>query len=261
MATTEDILNIDTPENVAFGYEVVGIGSRFIAGVVDSAILAAVIGTLALLVFWIFRVTGAEGGSLFVGIGIVMGFAILWGYYIFFEMTWNGRSPGKKAAGLRVIKRDGTPITLSESIIRNLIRTVDSLPAFYGVGIVTMFIDERSRRLGDIMAGTLVVRDNEDITLDSLTNTKQYTLDTRAPGKTESEVQMWPVHLLNDDDIRLAEDFLIRRVELNNSDKLGYTIARKLMKKMNVPATQAIFNSDTIYALQTIVREYHKSKA
>ncbi|MEK7327557.1 MAG: RDD family protein, partial [Chloroflexota bacterium] len=89
----------------------------------------------------------------------LISFAFFWGYYILFEMLWNGQSPGKRWVGLRVIRTDGTPITLTESIIRNLVRLVDFLPAYYGVGVVTMFINEQSRRLGDLAAGTLVVHD------------------------------------------------------------------------------------------------------
>ena len=64
----------------------------------------------------------------------LISFALLWGYYIFFEMLWNGQSPGKRLVGLRVLKADGTPITLTESIVRNLVRLIDFLPLFYGLG-------------------------------------------------------------------------------------------------------------------------------
>ncbi|MEM7334162.1 MAG: RDD family protein [Chloroflexota bacterium] len=257
MTSTDEFLNIETPENVAFGYEVVGIGSRFIAGIVDSAIIGGILAILGVVIFAIASPFNEESSTLLVAIGLFMFFVILWGYYIFFEMSWNGRSPGKRAAGLRVIKRDGTPITLSESIIRNLLRTIDSLPAFYGVGIIAMFIDEKSRRLGDIMAGTLVVRDNEDITLANISApTRRPAI--RAPSQIDQEAHQWPVHKLNDDDIRLAEDFLVRRAEINNANDLGYKIAKRLMKKMELSTSEMVFMSDTIYALDSIVRQYHR---
>ncbi len=258
MSSSDEFLNIDTPENVAFGYEVVGIGSRFIAGIVDSAIIGAILTAVALIIVLTASPFDGDNGTLISAIGLFLFFVILWGYYIFFEMSWNGRSPGKRMAGLRVIKRDGTPITLSESIIRNLLRTIDSLPAFYGVGIVSMFIDGQSRRLGDIMAGTLVVRDNEDITLENINTKSGRRTLMSAPRQVADGIREWPVHKLNDDDIRLAEDFLQRRYEIKNANDLAYKIARRLMKKMELPASEMVFMSDAIYSLDTIIRQYRQ---
>lgn len=259
MSSSEEFLTIETPENVTFGYEVVGIGSRFIAGIIDSAIIGSAIGLLILLVFWLFRASNAESSSIFLAIGFIIGFAILWGYYIFFEMLWNGRSPGKRIAGLRVIKQDGTPISLSESIIRNLVRTIDSLPALYGLGIITMFIDDQSRRLGDIMAGTLVVRDSEDISLASLTAPRKAAPANATIEDPEEEANRWPVQFLTEADIRLAEEFLSRRYQLNNAQKLGHEITLKLLKKMKVPASNSLFMSNPINALDSIVREFRRN--
>lgn len=256
MSSSEEFLSIDTPENVAFGYEVVGIGSRFIAGMFDSAIIATAVALLALLLFSLFQASDSATASVFIAIGIFIAFVILTGYYIFFEMLWNGRSPGKRIAGLRVIKQDGTPISLSESIIRNLVRTIDSLPALYGVGIVTMFIDGRSRRLGDMMAGTLVVRDSEDISLESVTTPLRRPYLRRPLNDEEEEAHRWPVHLLEDSDIQLAENFLRRRYELNNAEILAQEIMQKLMKKMKISTANNAFRSNTYYILDTIIREY-----
>ncbi len=111
------------------------------------------------LAMWIFQT--ASPSSWIVAILGLISFILLWGYYIFFEILWNGQSPGKRWVGLRVIRIDGTPITLSESIIRNLVRIIDFLPTAYGVGVVTMFINTNSRRVGDLAAGTIVVHDRE----------------------------------------------------------------------------------------------------
>lgn len=255
MADSDDYLKIDTPENVNFGYEVVGIGSRFIAALIDNLIIFSVLAVVGMVLF----VSGSEQtGSILTAIGILISFAIFWGYYIFFEMRWNGRSPGKKLVGLRVIRQDGTPITLTESIIRNLVRIMDFLPTAYGVGIVTMFIDGQSRRLGDMIAGTVVIRDQESISLSSLNLNHRPLPAMRAPGAAESAAKTWPIHLLDDDDIRIAEDFLKRRDQLTNEHNVGLQITRKLMKKMEIPTSQIVFLSDAIYALDTVVREYRK---
>ena len=131
-----------------------------------------------------------------------------WGYYVFFEMLWNGQSPGKRWVGLRVIRTDGTPITLSEALIRNLVRIVDFLPATYGVGIITMFIDKQSRRLGDLAAGTLVVQDRATISLHSLSVKRMVNL--KMQGLTNVSLDGFPIERLTNDDLSLVEDFLLQ---------------------------------------------------
>src|SRR5262249_1027168 len=155
MTLPDELLSIDTPENVAFGYTVAGIGSRFLAALVDTIIIV----TLQIIVLLVsgfalnrLDLIDALGAWLAAIFGLIA-FLMFWGYYIFFEMLWNGQSPGKRWAGLRVIRVDGTPVTLAESIIRNLVRIIDFLPIGYGLGIVTMFVNDQARRLGDMAAG------------------------------------------------------------------------------------------------------------
>jgi len=245
----DDYLSISTPENVAFGYDVAGIGSRFLAAVVDTLIilvLQVVVNlTLLALVLSLFRdrldFDGPVVGWLIAAFGLIA-FAFFWGYYIFFEMLWNGQSPGKRWAGLRVIRTDGTPITLAESIVRNLVRIVDFLPAYYGVGVVTMFVNGQSRRLGDLAAGTLVVRDRATVTLESLAARPAAPLapalpsaaDPASPSPT-TPATGWPVERLTSHDLEMAEDFLRRRAQLANRAALAQRIVQALLKQMNVP--------------------------
>jgi len=168
MTLSDETLDIQTPENIAFDYQIAGIGSRFLATLLDTVL----VGLLQLVVILVLvLILKAYDGSIFAGqlsawviaiFGLVTAI-FYWGYYVYFEMLWNGQSPGKRWVGLRVIRSDGTPITLSESLIRNLARLVDFLPVAYGIGIITMFIDKQSRRLGDLAAGTLVVQDRAPI--------------------------------------------------------------------------------------------------
>src|SRR5262245_43839706 len=131
----DDYLTIDTPENVAFGYEVTGLGSRFMAAIVDTLfilIIQVIVNlVLAFVVLGVLSRFVEDEEALLIWAMALLGlvaFAFFWGYYIFFEMIWNGQSPGKRWMGLRVIRTNGTPITLSESIIRNLVRLIDFLP-------------------------------------------------------------------------------------------------------------------------------------
>ncbi|MGP8252312.1 MAG: RDD family protein [Terracidiphilus sp.] len=159
-----DQLNIDTPELVSIELPLAGIGSRFIAVLVDSLILGAVF--LFLLIFAAFLLPalgafGAKAATWGVGVFILIFFLIFWGYFALIEAFNNGRTPGKRVARIRVIHQSGRGISFVESLGRNLVRVIDWVPGFYGVGIVAIFLSRRHQRLGDMVAGTLVVRERE----------------------------------------------------------------------------------------------------
>jgi uncharacterized RDD family membrane protein YckC len=238
MTLPEETLDIQTPENVAFGYQVAGIGSRFLASLVDTIIVGLLQFVILVLLILVLR---ALDGSTFADqlsawlvalLGLIAAI-FYWGYYIFFEMLWNGQSPGKRWVGLRVIRADGTPITLSESLIRNLARIVDFLPAAYGVGIVTMFIDRQSRRLGDLAAGTLVVQDHASLSLQDLSAKRSATLGTQ--GLPKSVVDGFPVERLTNNDLSVIEDFLRRREQLTHREALALQILNSLYQRMGLP--------------------------
>jgi len=259
----EDYLSIDTPENVAFGYEVAGIGSRFIAALIDTLliIILQVIVNLAVSLLVSSFVDNLFGENvaawLFAVFGLIS-FALLWGYYIIFEMIWNGQSPGKRRMGLRVLKTDGTPITLMESIVRNLIRLVDFLPFFYGLGVVTMFINEQARRLGDLAAGTLVVYDKATVTLESLSTVSN--LPGPRPPVSASTAQL-PLDRLTNRDIGLVEDFLHRPHELSNSSALALRLVGTLFKRMELPPPTGLGLWEREKLLREIVQAYKNRHA
>jgi uncharacterized RDD family membrane protein YckC len=169
---SHDSYRVETPEQIELAYDVAGLGSRFLAQLIDSTIQ-----TVALVVLWIaVGVAGAfadgdDGEASYLAIvgALLLSFLILWGYHILFEMLWHGQTPGKRRLGLRVIKEGGYPVGFVDSVIRNVVRLVDFLPFFYVVGATAMFLDRRSRRLGDLAAGTLVVKERRDLLLESVT--------------------------------------------------------------------------------------------
>jgi uncharacterized RDD family membrane protein YckC len=236
MTLPEETLDIQTPENVAFGYQVAGIGSRFLASLLDTTIVVLLQVVILIVLALIVR---SVAGSVFADRISAWMYAIFglvaaifyWGYYIFFEMLWNGQSPGKRWVGLRVIRADGTPITLSESLIRNLARLVDFLPAAYGIGIVTMFIDKQSRRLGDLAAGTLVVQDRAPITMQDLAVKRTVHLRPWANVSLEG----FPIGRLTDNDLSLIEDFLMRRDQLTHREALAVQILNTLYQRLGLP--------------------------
>lgn len=173
---------IETPENVTFLYEVAGVGSRAIGAMIDVAIVGALLMGLlfaiAALANWLDD-RGVDPAvlnapewaiNLFIALYFLLNFAIFWGYFLLFELFWNGQTPGKRVAKTRVVRDDGMPAGFAETAVRNLVRIIDWMPAFYGLGLLTMFLNNKSRRLGDYAGGTLVVHDVGEITLDSIIN-------------------------------------------------------------------------------------------
>lgn len=236
MSLPEETLDIQTPENVAFGYQVAGIGSRFLASLLDT-ILILLLQTVVILVFVLvlsaFDLFGETIAAWVYAVLGIVGFIFFWGYYIFFEMLWNGQTPGKRWVGLRVIRTDGTPITLSESFIRNLTRLVDFLPAMYGIGIISMFLDKQSRRPGDLAAGTLVVHDRAPISIQALSARRSV---IAVQGHKLVSLEGFPLERVTNDDLALIEDFLLRREQLTHRESLANQILNTLYARLGLPA-------------------------
>lgn len=238
MTSSNDILKIDTPENVTFDYDVAGIGSRFLAALVDTFLIGLgqviVFGTLFLLLRNSLdsALASMAFSWIIASLGLVS-FVFLWGYYIGFELFWNGQSPGKRWFGLRVIRVDGTPISLTESVIRNLVRLIDLLPMAYGVGVVTMFINSNSRRVGDLAAGTVVVYDRKEAGLSDLA--------PATPAAWEGNVlpvvlpESFPLEKLSRQELDVIEEFLLRRDNLSNRQELARHLLEALIGRLGLP--------------------------
>ena len=155
-------LSIETPEQIQINYSIAGIGSRFYAALIDIAVLTPIV-LIGLYVTVRAIIDLNEILNWLAAIAGVATFAFLWGYYMVFEIAMNGQSPGKRALGLRVIKVHGYPISFSDSAIRNLVRIVDFLPLFYGIGLLAMLLNKNWQRLGDLAAGTLVVKEDAKV--------------------------------------------------------------------------------------------------
>lgn len=146
-----------TPEHVQIRLTPAGLGSRFLAVFFDFMIISAV----ALLFARIFNLLLPEG--LAQALATTVGFVVMTGYHIWFEVRSQGRTIGKRMAGLRVVDGRGLPITLEQSFVRNIVRVLDFLPVFYGLGGLVSLIDRDRRRLGDILADTLVVQERHPL--------------------------------------------------------------------------------------------------
>jgi uncharacterized RDD family membrane protein YckC len=145
----DTIYSIETPEGVELDLRLSGIPARMLAWIIDTFIRFGLYLVLSMLLAW----AGAFG----FGIYLILIFLVEWFYPVFFEVLSDGMTPGKRAMGIRVIHANGTPIGWPASITRNLLRFIDFLPLFYAFGVISMMLNRRFQRLGDLVAGSLVV--------------------------------------------------------------------------------------------------------
>jgi uncharacterized RDD family membrane protein YckC len=158
---SDDKLIIETPEQTVLEFSLAGIGSRSLALVLDTLLqiagmilLGIVAGLIAYAGFF-----PQIGKQWVYAILIFFAFLLQFGYFAFFETVWNGRTPGKRWTRLRVIRDSGRPIGAQDAILRNLMRIVDALPSLYAIGIITSLISPQNKRVGDYVAGTVVIHE------------------------------------------------------------------------------------------------------
>ncbi len=212
----EDRLTIRTPEGVDVELALANIGSRFMAGALDLLIQVAVGLAGGLLL------AALLDGGLFTLFGSIGLFLLLFGYDVTFEVANRGQTPGKRAAGLRVLRASGAPVTFVTSAIRNVLRVIDILPIFYGVAMTFIFFTSRHQRLGDLAAGTIVVRD-------------QRPAPVVAPAMGEpARVYGWDTSAITPDELAIVRQFLDRRASLSPGARtqLAGDLATRLRPKV-----------------------------
>jgi uncharacterized RDD family membrane protein YckC len=216
---------IDTPENVTFGYTIAGIGSRFIGALVDTTLLVLALVMLNIMVMLLLALLADSGtpppldgeptpdwvAGLLIALYSLLNFGIIWGYYLAFELLWDGQTPGKRLAGTQVVRVNGAPAGFAESAIRNVIRIVDFLPFGYAVGFVVMFSNRRARRLGDFAANTLVIRRQNHVKLADLSLNPAPVPTPAKPSVTAEMLALYPnLAALGEGDYLLVRDVLAR---------------------------------------------------
>ena len=155
-------LVVSTPERVSFDYQVAGLGTRAVAQILDLLIVAAI---LVAVFFVAAYAASAADFSAAVLIGLIGSFVVIFGYFWVSESIWSGQTIGKKAFRLRAVGDRGEPLTFAQAGIRNVVRIVDFLPYAYGVGLIVLFANGKGKRLGDLAAGTIVVKDSDSVAL------------------------------------------------------------------------------------------------
>lgn len=231
----DTICEIETPEHISFAHRLAGPSQRAAAYLIDFAIRALILA----VVFFVLAIGmgaagflgGETGEGMIGGATLIALFVLEWGYFVLFEMVMNGQSPGKKALGLRVVRQDGAPLGFGDSALRNLLRAIDGFPplqslpiATYAIGLTVISRDEHFRRLGDMVAGTIVVREARSL-VDGplhLGRTEQLDISGRLP--------------LTRDEMEAIEVFLRRLPRLHpaRAEELAALIAPALARRLGL---------------------------
>lgn len=240
---SSETLVIETPERVPLEFALASIGNRFLACAFDHAMQVIIIGVAALIVFITgnFDLLGEkffDAPKWLQAALVIFLFVVFSGYFVLFEYFWNGQTPGKKLLKLRVIREDGRPVTFWEAAVRNLLRLFDMMPApvipLYSVGLISVFASKRDQRLGDLFAGTLVVREREAEapTFDQVFNSP--TSDSALRRSFKQINFAGNVKVVTETEIEVVENFLRRRWDLPDRPRewMAWRIALPILSKM-----------------------------
>ena len=240
-------LNIDTPEQVALEFSLATVGSRFLALAIDTLVQVGCglvlftgvsIGALAA------SFTQAQAAPWLLAVVVLGLFVIYYGYFAVFESVWNGQTPGKRIIGLRVIHSSGRPVSVFEAILRNVVRVADQLPGIYAIGIASVFLTERSQRLGDLAAGTVVVHEG-------VVQGESRSF-TREPAPVTPATQHG-AEKLTAEEISVIELFFRRREELDVSgrERAARKIAERFRERLGIRE-----KADDEQLLEEVLAEY-----
>ncbi|EEG77970.1 RDD family protein [Dethiobacter alkaliphilus] len=195
-----------SPEKVYLNLELAGLGSRFAARFIDGVIQVILIIFVGVISFY-----APWDTTLNIALLFILVFAVMTGYFIFFETFWNGQTPGKRIIRIRVVQSDGSAVTFVKVLIRNIIRIIDQLPFSYAIGMISVFVTKSSQRLGDMAAGTIVVKENIE----------------EVPKPLELHVEEMPwtgaarlnIHKISENEFAVLKKYLLRRSSLSTIEK------------------------------------------
>jgi uncharacterized RDD family membrane protein YckC len=238
----EDRIRLETPEGVDLALQLAGVGSRFASAMLDHLVqLAGLVGLAVLF--------GSMGSPLASASFAVTAFALIFGYDVAFETLAAGRTPGKRVSGLRVVRVTGEPVTFLVAVVRNLMRLIDFLPAVYLAGITSILVTQRNQRLGDLAAGTLVVRERHG------------RHDRPAPaavvGEPLPEVAVWDTTGISAEEFALVAEFLGRQATLppDVRGRLAAQLAGRLRPRCAGPDADV---ADIVFLEQLIALREHR---
>lgn len=229
----DDRRTIQTPEGLDLELTLAGLGSRMIAAVVDAVIL----GLIVLIVGFgasQLAIGGAGGGIVMQALATILISVVVLGYLVGFEALNEGRTPGKRLVGIRVVTTDGDSIGFLAAFLRNLLRVVDFLPAVFIAGSATILLTKSNQRIGDLTANTIVIRER-------LPHVDKAELD-----QIEHDGDRWDVGRVTPEDVDVLRRFAVRRrsIPQDRIDQIAAGLARKIRPKVTGPDLDAIDDSE-----------------
>jgi uncharacterized RDD family membrane protein YckC len=235
----QEQMDIKTPEYVSLQFQLAGIGSRAAAFILDKVILTAVNIVLVLIAILVtkglsmYNIFG-NSESIPFAIAIILYFVINYGYFLAFEFFGGGKTIGKKVVGIRVIQENGHTVTLLSSFIRNFLRLIDQLPIGYFLGFLVMFFHPKHKRLGDLVAGTLVVHERKAKKKKKRPSGIEKEIQNRGLSKDDLALSEWTVKSFEHKDWKLLSTYAIR---FNQLDKMERNELTKQIAELLSPKT------------------------
>jgi uncharacterized RDD family membrane protein YckC len=240
----EQDVAILSPEKTILTYRLAGLGSRITAHVIDLLIVTAT--TIGIVIGVSYVVARFDEG---IATAIILVTSVLWPflYFILLEGLWNGQTIGKKASGLRVRMIDGTPVTFAAALARNLMRPADMMPGPYFVGLLAMFTNPRSQRVGDLIAGTIVCYEKRP--------TAVFAAAPHTVGLHPLESHVGELRGMTIEEYNALRRFADRFPELstNVQNKLIEEVWTPIAQRREVPA---LTNVHAIYLAEAVVMKY-----
>lgn len=259
----DERVDIKTPEFVSIQFQIAGLGSRSAAFIIDQLLLMVV--NILSIIILLFVMDGMSSFSFFmmentlpIAITVIVLFIVNWGYFFAFEFFSGGRTLGKKLVGIRVIQENGHSITLLSSFIRNFIRMIDSLPTAYFLGIIMIFFHSKHKRLGDIVAGTIVVHERKP-----KRNKKQTPLEeeiyNRGLSTDDLTIDEWTLKSLGIKEWKLVSTYANRfqHIQLVERNQLTEQIAEVLLPKIGLETAgkKTYYLENTLLVLYLILKD------
>jgi uncharacterized RDD family membrane protein YckC len=263
---TEEVLIIETPERVPLHFALASIGNRFLACAIDHtiqvlALLIIFIAALVLANLSFLEQMLASAPKWVYAVMIILLFLVFAGYFTFFEWIWSGQTPGKRWLKLRVIREDGRPITFWEASVRNLLRPLDMFPmGSYSIGLIAVFVSTRDQRIGDMVGGTVVVRERE---AEAPEFDQVFATPVSDPAMRRS---FKPVDFtanlssLTDSEIQVVETFLRRRWDLSEMPRqwMAWRVSLPILFKIRPTYDLAAFTYEGF--LEELLHRYHDER-
>jgi uncharacterized RDD family membrane protein YckC len=262
--TSDEILVIETPERVPLHFALASIGNRFIACAIDHTI--QIVTLIVIIIAFLIISDYADLGNRLVSapkwviaLLVVIVFLVMSGYFAIFEWLWHGQTPGKRWMKLRVIREDGRPISFFEAAVRNLLRDFDIMPfPFYSIGLISVFSTDRGQRVGDMLAGTVVVRERE-AEAPAFAEVFASAVSDPALRRSFQPVKFTAdVNNLTEQEISVVESFLRRRWDLKDYPRqwMAWRVAMPILFKLRPRYDLATFTYEGF--LEELLHRYRE---